>query len=518
MKRERKKREILMSAKRKAAHGLAGFLIFMLVCTFVSRGIYAYHMPQVKVASAKSGALSHEFETSGTVEAVSEKAVTVLSGVRVQEVCVEEGETVKKGDALFRLDTKELKNRVSRLQKETAELEEEKDRQEMAWERQKEQARETEKRSRKRQREDMDALEEELEELVQKTEKEYQSACEEVSSYPGYEAYLSEQKDSSMEYLTLKAAAEKKEAGQSEKEAFSIFLVTFERGVKKEWQQGKKALQDARDTARQAWRDARQNKKDTLNARKKENARSSEDAGDRKEEDASLDVQVKKSLSDLQEKIYVKRRSMKTCEGYLKRNGEVLCGGEGVVQKIFVEVGERTPTGAAVRYSDASGGFRFSAVLTKEQEKYLKVGDEVELSFQEGTVTLEGILVSSIQSRGEGEYLVRAEFETDKVAQGQEGTMKVSAESVRQECYIPVSGLYAGGTENYVLVLREKETFLGTEYSVEKRTVDVSDKNDKYAALKGSPIAGEEQIIISSDRPVRAGSSVRMMEDENEGQ
>ena len=51
--------------KKKAVRYFAGFLIIMLVCTVVSRMVYAYQLPKVGVGSAEAKTISHKIEEGG---------------------------------------------------------------------------------------------------------------------------------------------------------------------------------------------------------------------------------------------------------------------------------------------------------------------------------------------------------------------------------------------------------------------------------------------------------------------
>lgn len=79
---------------------------------------------------------------------------------------------------------------------------------------------------------------------------------------------------------------------------------------------------------------------------------------------------------------------------------------------------------------------------------------------------------------------------------------------------MPLSALRADGMDYYVLVLKENETFLGTEYSVEKRQVMVQDKNEEYVAFQENPLSEEEEVVTLSDKEVRPGDTVRMAEED----
>ncbi len=91
----------------------AAFLAFMLLCTLISRAVYAEKLPQVTVDTAKQMALKHDVETDGTVKAGRECAVNALSGLRVNTVYTHVGERVQPDTVLFSVDMEDLKEQIA---------------------------------------------------------------------------------------------------------------------------------------------------------------------------------------------------------------------------------------------------------------------------------------------------------------------------------------------------------------------------------------------------------------------
>ena len=97
---------------KKAAVGFAVFLSFMLVCTVVSKSIYAYRLPMVTTCSPESKYVEHKVEAEGIVVAGGEKPVTYLSGLRIDSMPVHVGDRVEEGDVLFSVDLEDLKEKM----------------------------------------------------------------------------------------------------------------------------------------------------------------------------------------------------------------------------------------------------------------------------------------------------------------------------------------------------------------------------------------------------------------------
>ena len=82
---------------------------FMVICTLISKSVYAYRLPMVSTCVPESKYIEHKVEAQGIVEAGGEKTVTYLAGLRIDSVLVHVGDRVEEGDALFQVDLEDLK-------------------------------------------------------------------------------------------------------------------------------------------------------------------------------------------------------------------------------------------------------------------------------------------------------------------------------------------------------------------------------------------------------------------------
>lgn len=94
---------------KKVIIGFAAFLGFMVICTLISKSVYAYRLPMVSTCVPESKYIEHKVEAQGIVEAGGEKTVTYLAGLRIDSVLVHVGDRVEEGDALFQVDLEGLK-------------------------------------------------------------------------------------------------------------------------------------------------------------------------------------------------------------------------------------------------------------------------------------------------------------------------------------------------------------------------------------------------------------------------
>lgn len=107
---------------KKVIVGFAAFLGFMVICTLISKSVYAYRLPIVSVCQPESKYIEHKVEAQGIVAAGGEKTVTYLPGLRIDSVLVQVGEKVEEGDALFQIDLEDLKELMEEKQSEISKL------------------------------------------------------------------------------------------------------------------------------------------------------------------------------------------------------------------------------------------------------------------------------------------------------------------------------------------------------------------------------------------------------------
>ncbi len=107
---------------KKIMAGFCFFLLFMWLCTVISKSIYATKLPMVTVSSPEQKYIEHIVKAEGIVEAGNKNPVTVLGGLRVENLMVHEGDKVAEGDLLFTIDMEDLEEIISEKQTEIAKL------------------------------------------------------------------------------------------------------------------------------------------------------------------------------------------------------------------------------------------------------------------------------------------------------------------------------------------------------------------------------------------------------------
>ena len=453
--------------RKKALWCFAAFLMSMLLCTLVSRGIYAWQMPRVETGCAQQKSISHSVTADGRIEADSGKPVVVEEGIRIAEICVSVGEKIQRGTVLLRLDTEDLKKLSEKI---TAQIAVEQQKL-SAQKAEKEEEDQTLQAARQRAEEDLLNAAAVQDAAVDRAWQEYSDAENELSAYPSWESYQEANEDAD-------SAA---------------------------WEQGIKQLEDALSQKETALYNAEQERdKAVLQA-----SRALEDARNKAPADKSGITEAEQTIAQLEKKL-------ETYQNLQKRDGQIVSSAAGNVGKVCVSAGDRTTDSAAVILADGSGGWNFKAVLTKEQADDVKTGSTVTLNFQNDRLKKEDCEVTAVTQMEDGSYEAVVSVEDENLSLGESGRMELTKQAGPYPCCIPLSALYADSDKNYVLLIRETETILGTELSVVRQEVTVRDKNEGSAALEDGSLGANDQFVVFSSKEISSGDKVRLMEAEDE--
>ncbi len=80
----------------------------MWLCTVISKSIYASKLPIVSTESIEQKYVEHIVKVDGIVIAGEKSPVTAISGLRVEHLSVQVGDSVEEGDVLFTIDMEDL--------------------------------------------------------------------------------------------------------------------------------------------------------------------------------------------------------------------------------------------------------------------------------------------------------------------------------------------------------------------------------------------------------------------------
>lgn len=576
------------------------FLVFMWICTIISKSIYVSGLPMVQTELPEKKFVEHIVEAEGIVVEGGEQAVTLLDGLRVEKIFVHKGDRIEEGTPLFQIDMEDLKDIVKEKEIDIAKLnyqisDLQANQELMALKKQMEEQRAIEDYTSAddktgtevgRAEEDKSKADSNLEkhmddsvkltsekdrkkawdkyekwidreyELIDKITKQERiideleaklETAQEIKTHEteGETTAGEETEDSEGETITGEAGAEEaatageenseeettagvaKEKTEEEKAAIEQKKAAIE-AAKKElnelrdaltqherdkvlepdfskedsdyesWKTESKVLQEAIEGAENAKNDAYTNRNSDL----KKGERAIEDSILQKEYDSTLSI-VQLDLANLQ-------KELDKYKQIIKQEGMVSAQVRGIATDILVGVGERTPDTAVLRLTDDETPCQFKVTLSKEEKKYVNIGDVVDLKLNNNGDHLEATVDYLAENSGSYELYMNIHNET--AIPGISGTMSLNVQGESHNLCIPVEALYKEDERYYVFTVKEKEGILGKELYAEKVSVKVKDQNDRYAALEDGALNQESIVITSSTEEIKRNDIIRYQE------
>lgn len=458
--------------RKRIIGGLAAFMVFMWLCTLISKSIYASKLPMVSTTRTDSKYIEHIVEAEGIVEAGAKLPVTVLSGLRVEELAVQTGDKIEEGDLLFTVDLEDMKQIMEEQELAAQKVQLQID----AIIHNKELAQNQKALEEARAREDYDALARYQDTLVGR-------AAEGVV-----------QAEEALEELQAENRAHE---GDWEKEDGERKTEEEMEAERKAREQEEERLKQELQAAAYAEADARWNRDNTI----KDAGRKVEDILQEDNADATLAV-YRSELAAVQEKIAAYQE-------IVEQEGRITSPLGGMVTDVYVQTGGRVPDTASFLLADDEVPCQFRVPLTKEQKSYVNLNDDVKLQL-DGRKKIDA-KVDYIEENENmpGTYTALLRLPEETGTPGLSGKMTCSKAGDKYPCCVSLLALHAENDRNFVYVVNEREGILGTEYYVEEITVSVADKNDNFAAIEGA-VTEESRIIESSTKEIKKGDVVRL--------
>ncbi len=112
------KKYLARMSQNENVHVLLLFLAGMAVLTVLARVADSFMVPQVSVGKAVEMRLQYPMEIEGRIRAKGEQAMYCRENLRVAQVLVQKGDSVKKGDVLFTLDKEDLQGQIKEAEQE----------------------------------------------------------------------------------------------------------------------------------------------------------------------------------------------------------------------------------------------------------------------------------------------------------------------------------------------------------------------------------------------------------------
>ncbi len=560
------------SLQVKAVKALAGFLILMFLLTILSRAADSLTIAKVTASAATGGVISHNIEVDGNITPNKDIAISTSANIKIASVEATEGKTVKKGDLLIQLDTADLKKKLLQAQKELqvakATASDKKANEAIAAD--------TKSKSLQRTYEDYNQTVADANDSVSKAKSDMNEAWNAYNTYKNSNSNSGET-DTTVRDSLEKTVEEKQLAYDKAVANLDGVEKDIEADVRKEIDKAEEASKDESGNSTLTQEDKQkireqvnarpenvsllQNANDQINTAKDalteaENALSAYNEQQNNSSSASYDEQLKTLYDDYKAKEEAYNEAVKQRQSTIQSanrtledakapenvdtataltanddleekqlavdelqkvmdvNGKITAPSDGLITKVNVTTGETTTEDTAIRISDQSAGYKFTATLDKASAKYLSKDDKVTLDLGNGT-TVEGLTVQSIDVSAEDKnsYELTVSIPAKVKKLGSIATLKVEKASKKYDTCVPLGALHSDGDKYYVYVINEKDTILGTETAVDKVQVDILDKNNEQAAIEGSFSWGQ-QFVLTSSKTLRNGDRVRLVEGE----
>lgn len=249
----------------------------------------------------------------------------------------------------------------------------------------------------------------------------------------------------------------------------------------------KKALEDAKSQQTQ---------------QKKSAKRAIEDA----EETDAVDHSVEINNVSIAEK----QRALAQLQKAKEQKGKIVAQTDATVSKILLTAGDRTAETAAFLLADLSEGARFTTQISKEDAKYVVVGDAVTLKVSDKSY--EDMTVLSTETNEDSSVRVTVYVPKKTISIGTHASMEIEQSSEKYATTLPLTAIHAEQSKYFVYVLEKEDTVLGEETVARKVNVSIVEKNGEYAALSDGSLSEDDSAIVESDTMLANGEKVRLKE------
>lgn len=553
------------------------FFAGMLLFTLLSRAVYQHGTAVVTTAAPSSGAITHTVHLTGKTLQNQEQAVTTVAGLRVASVCVNEGQQVNQGDVLFTLDQDYLEETIltqkQNMEKQRLSIQDAWSQNAATQKRRSNaqaQAEENYNSAVAQAETAQERAARDLERAKAALENYYNGITEDKAQE---EALVLKCQKAKSDYDAALAALELLQQEIEEKIQEAIDRVEQERLQAPETVPPEEVLSPAEpvpqtDTLTQAEID------DIANAVRAEYAQRLSDAQSaveqakqavdetnaaletyRQEQQTGSPVRSEQELLDAVEKaqqVYDDALSalenakttygraissanlpdssnhtaqigqitydqmalaLDKLEALLDGEGKILSPVDGIVIRCHVQTGEKTTDTTAMLLADLSQGCKFSGLVTKEQSKYIGVGDRVTLRASSTGKRYEDLPVTTFSpsEEAEGGYWLTVQLPANTLSLGASAELSFTRKSQPYSCCVPVPALHLDArNQPYVLVVEQVNTVLGAQQQARKVSVTVLEQNETTAALAEGALSSKDQVIVGADRAVDIGSRVRV--------
>jgi HlyD family secretion protein len=237
------------------------------------------------------------------------------------------------------------------------------------------------------------------------------------------------------------------------------------------------------------------------------------------------ELQIRGLYNDIQSlrlDMDIAKRQMDSQKRQIEQYAKLKAPISGIVTEVNAVKGAPVQGGkAAVRIADLSKGQQMKAQVDENKVQYVNVGDEIEIVFAtlsnarvKAKVTDIRDAVSSSASGGSaqpGQNLkeITFTFQDERLKGGETGDFNISKRTTPMRALLPNDAIREDDNGTYVLILKEKKGSLGTEYMLQKATVQTGDSDDEKTSIENG-VSPMDKVVVSSNKPVADKDRVLM--------
>lgn len=525
-------------------NALIVFLALMLVLTFFSNTIMNYSLPEVAAQYPTSTTITTKIRGSGTVEAAQSYNVTLEETRTVASVMVKEGDTIKAGDVLMKLDeteSQELQDAKStydalKLEYDKAMLD--KGQQNNASDASMEQLRsavtkaQSDLTAAKKYESDLEWYQNQVNSAQSNLDSKTAAQTSAEATVTSLQNQLSTVESSNAAYL---GAMKRAETGDEDaaSEAQRIYeneiaptIASLNQqlsGAQQSAASAAAAVQEATSaltTANNALTQYQSTSDGTsveaaqaaLTAAQDALASAEAAAKDQQAQEAYDEALAKLDQADLE-------RRLKEAEDKVKKLQEKAAAAEiisrygGVVKEVNVAAGDTTSAEANLMVVELTEkGYTLTATVTKDQARMLREGLEAEITnLWNSGITMTLASITSDKSDPANSRKLTFTVSGEDVTVGQNIAFSVGDKNANYDVVLPTSAIHTDADGSFVYTVVAKSSPLGNRYTVKKKTVTVLAADDVSSAVSGE-LSTADFVITTSTVPIEVGDQVRIAE------
>jgi len=193
--------------------------------------------------------------------------------------------------------------------------------------------------------------------------------------------------------------------------------------------------------------------------------------------------------------------------------GTITAPVDGIILTMKYVAGETIETGSEVATIQKAGkGFTISMNVTKEQAKYVSVGDEAEVanSWWYSDLHARVLQIRPDQTNPNGGKTIIFEVEGEDLVSGQSLSLTVGNKTAGYDVIVPNSALHEDNKGKYLYKVESKNTPFGNRYIARRVDVTVLAEGDNESAVSGTDLLGWDYVIATFSKPLEDGQQVRL--------